>query len=134
MLTVSRRFRFEAAHRLPHYEGKCKNLHGHGYVLEVEVAGEVLHPPTPISDTGMIVDFGKLKALVQELVLDRLDHQDLNEVLGLNYRTQPTAEETVRWIVERLQEPLFDQNLSLEMVRLYETPDNWATWRCDADQ
>jgi len=120
-MRVCKVFSFDAAHRLPNYEGKCANLHGHRWVLEVEVSGRV-------GEDGMVVDFAKLKKTVNELVIDKLDHSYLNDIVE-----NPTCENLLELIREILSEPLsyvsyFD---SLERLRLYETPDSFAEWRRD---
>ena len=84
-------FYFAAAHRLPRYEGPCFRLHGHNYKFFVSVEGEV--DPR----TGMIADFGKIKEVVGDEVLARVDHRNLNDVLD-----NPTAENIARWIWEVL--------------------------------
>lgn len=61
MTRITRHYRFEAAHRLPHHAGKCRRLHGHSYEVVVELDGE----PRPVdgaSDEGMVLDFGDLDA------------------------------------------------------------------------
>ncbi len=107
-------FQFAAAHRLPRYEGPCFRLHGHNYKFFVAVEGEV----DPRS--GMIEDFGVIKASVQEHVLARVDHRDLNDVLE-----NPTAENIARWIWEALDGRL----PGLAEIRLYEIPDSCVTYR-----
>ncbi len=107
-------FYFAAAHRLPRYEGPCFRVHGHNYRFFVALEGEV--DPA----TGMIADFGVVKATVQEHVLSRVDHRDLNGVLE-----NPTAENIARWIWESLQGRL----PGLAEVRLYEIPDSCVTYR-----
>jgi 6-pyruvoyltetrahydropterin/6-carboxytetrahydropterin synthase len=107
-------FRFAAAHRLPRYDGPCSRVHGHNYRFLVGVEGEV-NP-----GTGMIADFGDVKAAVQEQVLARVDHRDLNEFLE-----NPTAENIARFIWEALEEKL----PGLCEVRLYEIPDSCVTYR-----
>jgi 6-pyruvoyltetrahydropterin/6-carboxytetrahydropterin synthase len=107
-------FYFAAAHRLPRYEGPCFRLHGHNYKMFVAVEGEV--DPR----TGMIADFGVLKQVVQEHVLARVDHRDLNDILD-----NPTAENIARWVWETLQPHL----PGLAEVRLYEIPDSCVTYR-----
>lgn len=67
-ITVTRRADFCAAHRLPDHPGKCKNLHGHNFNVEITVTGGV----NPM--TGMIVDFADLKDIIEEEVVRRLDH------------------------------------------------------------
>jgi 6-pyruvoyltetrahydropterin/6-carboxytetrahydropterin synthase len=107
-------FYFAAAHRLPRYEGPCFRLHGHNYKFFVAVEGAV--DPA----TGMITDFGKLKEVVGEHVLARVDHRNLNDVLD-----NPTAENIARWIWETLAPHL----PGLVEVRLYEIPDCCVTYR-----
>lgn len=79
-VSIVRRYSFEAAHQLNWHPGKCRSLHGHSYVLEVEVAG-------PLDDRGVVMDFAELDAPVTTLVLSRLDHRYLNDVCD-----NPTAE------------------------------------------
>ena len=107
-------FAFAAAHRLPRYDGPCFRLHGHNYRFFVAVEGEV----DPRS--GMIADFGEIKRVVKERVLDRVDHQNLHDLLE-----NPTAENIARWIWETLAPGL----AGLSEVRLYEIPDSCVTYR-----
>src|SRR5512135_643296 len=107
-------FYFAAAHRLPRYEGPCFRQHGHNYKFFIAVEGEV--DPR----TGLIADFGVLKQVVQEEVLARVDHRNLNDILD-----NPTAENIARWIWEALASRL----PGLAEVRLYEIPDCCVTYR-----
>jgi len=107
-------FTFAAAHRLPRYEGPCFRLHGHNYKFFVALEGEV----DPRS--GMIADFGAVKQTVQEQVLSRADHRNLNDVLD-----NPTAENIARWIWEALEGRL----PGLAEVRLFEIPDSCVVYR-----
>ena len=107
-------FYFAAAHRLPRYDGPCFRLHGHNYRFFIGLEGEV--DPA----TGMVADFGVVKERVQEHVLSRVDHQNLNDVLE-----NPTAENIARWIWEVLEPRL----QGLAEVRLYEIPDSCVTYR-----
>jgi 6-pyruvoyltetrahydropterin/6-carboxytetrahydropterin synthase len=111
---VARSFHFEAAHHLPRHPGKCRHLHGHTYRLEVHCHG----PVDP--ESGMVVDFADLKAVVRERVLDRLDHVLLNDVLE-----NPTAEHVATWIWDQLS----GADLPLAEIRLYETPDCYVVHR-----
>ena len=77
---VLKEFEFDAAHYLPEYNGKCERLHGHTYKLVVKVEG------TPDKE-GMVIDFIRLKNIVKEEVLSKLDHACLNDILK-----QPSAE------------------------------------------
>lgn len=87
MYFVSKSFEFSAAHRLClSYESKCTEIHGHNWMVRVDCRAEELN------EDGMVVDFTHIK----RLVIDRLDHKLLNDVLPFN----PTAENIARWIVE----------------------------------
>jgi 6-pyruvoyltetrahydropterin/6-carboxytetrahydropterin synthase len=88
---VRRRFEFEAAHELPKHPGKCRNLHGHSYGLVVTVERPV------DAGSGMAIDFGELKRIVNSEVVEQLDHIHVNDVIE-----NPTAENMARWIWTRL--------------------------------
>jgi 6-pyruvoyltetrahydropterin/6-carboxytetrahydropterin synthase len=107
-------FQFNAAHRLPLYEGPCFHTHGHNYQLIVLVESKV--DPT----TGLSTDFGMIKKIVREHALQAIDHDDLNKVLD-----NPTAENVVVWIWERLRPALPE----LVELQLYETPDCGVIYR-----
>jgi 6-pyruvoyltetrahydropterin/6-carboxytetrahydropterin synthase len=92
---VRRRFRFEAAHRLPLHPGKCREMHGHSYVLLVTVERPV------DQERGMAVDFSDLKQVVRSEVVERMDHRCVNDLME-----NPTAEHMVEWIWKALVEPL----------------------------
>ena len=91
--SITKIFRFEAAHHLPGHQGKCAGLHGHSYRLEVTIRGPIKDAPGE-SDHGMVMDFGDLSHMVKNSVIERLDHQDLNAVTGLH----TTAENLAHWI------------------------------------
>lgn len=108
-VSLSKDFRFEAAHWLPTFpEGhKCRRLHGHSFRVTVVVEGEV--DPTE----GYLVDYGEIKKAIAPIEL-RLDHYLLNEIEGLE---NPTAEMIARWIWDQLQPAL----PLLAIVRVHET-------------
>lgn len=108
-MLLCRDFKFDAAHNLIHYHGKCERLHGHTYHLRVTLEG------TPDGE-GMICDFTELKAAVSGLVLSKLDHSYINDILP-----QPTAEYISIWIFKTLEAPLRRENCRLHSVRLWET-------------
>jgi len=120
MLLIRKQFEFHAAHHLPDHEGKCKQVHGHGYVLEVEITGPI---QSEGSENGMIMDFGKLKEIVNETIIDALDHTDLNFTWK-----HPTAENMVQdmahWLDITLPSPI-----SLTRLSLWETRTSCAIWR-----
>ena len=119
-LTVTKIFEFHYSHYLPGYSGKCKNLHGHTGILEVEVG-----PYGRVKDIneyeGMVIDFSKLKEVVKKRVIDKLDHAHLNNLLHI-----PTAENIAKWVWDELEE-VFGQGLI--RVRVYETPTSYAECR-----
>jgi 6-pyruvoyltetrahydropterin/6-carboxytetrahydropterin synthase len=102
-------FYFDAAHYLPDYDGKCENLHGHTYRLEIVIDDKVKRD-------GMVLDFTKLKEIVNKEVLEALDHQPLNEIVD-----NPTAEHIVEWIWRRLK-----GKLPLYSVKLWEGDGKWV--------
>jgi len=107
-------FGFEAAHILPHHPGKCSRPHGHSYRLEVVVDGPVQQDGPA---AGMVMDFADLKAIVRRMVIEVLDHNDLNTVIA-----NPTAEEIVAWIWNRLEPEL----PNLRRLVLWETATAYA--------
>ena len=113
--SVTRSFTFEAAHQLPWHRGKCRDLHGHGYRLEVTVEG-------PVGPNGVVVDFDEVEALVTREVIDVYDHRFLNEVPGLE---NSTSENIARWIWQKLkpQLPL------LHSITIHETCTSKCTYR-----
>lgn len=114
--TLSKEFTFDAAHNLVHYQGKCENLHGHTYRLRVEVSGK------PGNPDGMLIDFGILKELVGNLVINRLDHQYLNDIVP-----QSTAEHLIAWIWNVLEAPVSEKGVTLETLTLWETATSFVT-------
>jgi 6-pyruvoyltetrahydropterin/6-carboxytetrahydropterin synthase len=95
---IYKEFRFEAAHRLPHHEGKCRRLHGHSWLGRVYIQGNCLQ--TEGASRGMILDFGEVSKYLKPLLEDFLDHYYLNETTGLE---NPTSEAIARWIYEKLE-------------------------------
>ena len=115
-IILTKNFSFDSAHRLENHKGKCKNLHGHTYLLEVSVSGKINNK------TGMIIDFGILKEVVNNLIIDKLDHQYLNDIID-----NPTAENIIQWIWNILCKTLKKQDAELFMLKLWETPTSSAT-------
>lgn len=105
---VTRTFSFEAAHQLEWHSGACKNLHGHSYKLEVTVAGE-------LDENGIVIDFSDLRAVVDEVVIDRFDHTYLNDLIA-----NPTAEV----IAAEIWQTLSASGLRLDRVVLWETENS----------
>lgn len=108
---VFKTFTFDAAHKLPNYEGKCKNLHGHTYKLEVSVMGDIN------KETGMVIDFVDLSKIVKENIIEKCDHAYLNDIFE-----NPTAEIMAREFLKILKtcEP------RVCYIRLWETPTSYV--------
>lgn len=123
MISITRKFTFAYSHQLPNYEGKCKNLHGHTGMLEIEI---IKTNTISCKYPGMVMDFSELDKLVKREVIDHLDHHHLNDLIDI-----PTAENTCIWILKRLQEVL---GFSLKRIKLYETPNSYAEWRRDGEE
>lgn len=106
---------FAAAHRLPDHEGKCFRLHGHTYGLEVSVAGT---PQATGPAAGMIMDFADLRTTVERVIVERVDHQLLNEV----FEFVPTVEAVAAWAFQQL----LGEGVPVVKVRLSEGPNSWV--------
>jgi len=116
---IRKRFRFEASHMLPHHAGKCARLHGHSYRLDVTVRGELREDG---AESGMVMDFAELEAIVGPEVIDRLDHRHLNDVVE-----NPTCERILLWIAAGLAPRL----PGLDELVLWETASACAVLRAD---
>ena len=105
---------FDAAHRLPGYDGKCSRVHGHTYEVEVVLEGPV------DEESGLLMDFYDLKQALKK-VLEGLDHRDLNEILD-----NPTAEMIAEHIKAGLEAVLFGTPAALVSVKLWEGKNKWV--------
>ncbi len=133
MVYITRRETFSAAHRLynPTYSheknlevfGKCSNpsWHGHNYVLEVTVAGE------PDPDTGFVIDLKILKDIINENILRKVDHKNLNNETDFMKDVIPSAENISRAIFNELKDKL--PSGRLYSVKLFETEKNIVEYR-----
>jgi len=145
VIRVTKEFRFEMAHVLQNYDGPCRNIHGHSYVLYVTVSG------TPSADhesttNGMVIDFGELKRLVEKEIVDKYDHsiavagfmpeEKLKEYKRLFENLivepyQPTCENLVAGFAAALKDKL-PSDVRLHSLKLYETATAYAEWyACD---
>src|SRR5690606_22498239 len=122
MFAICKKFEFEAAHQLPFHDGKCKNLHGHTYKVEVEVVAELLQ--TDGAKTGMVMDFGDLSAAFKKEVFDKLDRTSLTAVLPF----PATAENLAVWIWSTLRPHVENKpgNPRIKLVKVWETSNSWA--------
>jgi len=142
-ISITRRLEFDSGHRIPNHAGQCRHLHGHRYAIEVTLTGEVADHPGK-ADDGMVLDFGDIKRLTNQYVVEPWDHAFLvaKEDEGLvaflatlpNHKTVvmehvPTVENLANAAFAILQ-PVFSKSfggrLELSALRLYETPNCWA--------
>ncbi len=119
-----------ASHHLRGYQGKCENIHGHNYKVEVTIRA------TGLDDTGLALDFGILKAFVRE-VMERFDHKDLNSCEEFS-QVNPSSENLARTIFSLIQEKISARlqtaDISLDKVKVWETEGNFVTYRLDPEQ
>ena len=131
-IRITKQFNFETGHALYGYDGKCKNVHGHSYKLSVTVIGR------PITDTnnvkyGMVIDFGDLKKIVKEQIVDVFDHATVfnkntphielanelqlrgHDVILVDY--QPTSENMVIDFSNKIKN-LLPENIELHSLKL----------------
>lgn len=130
MLSITREFRFEAAHHLalPHLSsqenekifGPCSKNHGHSYRIRITLCG------TP-NEYGWLLDFSQMKKIVQVHLLSDYDHADLNTLEDFS-GIPPTAENMARAIFLRLKPHFESETSRLCKVSVFETPDAWASW------
>lgn len=142
-MQITRRLEFDAGHRIPDHASQCRHLHGHRYVLEISLSGDVIARPGDPAN-GMVMDFGEIKAIAKAHLVDLWDHAFLAfagdtpvvQMLSAipDHKTVlldrvPTVEnlalEAFR-ILDPLYVDAYGNQLSLQRVRLYETPNCWA--------
>lgn len=141
-IRLTKEFSFEAAHALENYEGACRQIHGHSYRLFVTVIGEPIKDKSS-SSFGMVIDFGDLKRIVNEQIIERLDHalvfreselsQGVVESIGAIYSNihltdyQPTCENMLADFAARISSQL-PQRVKLHSLKLHETATSFAEW------
>jgi len=104
---------FSSAHNLKGYRGKCEDLHGHNWKVEIGVTAERL------DRLGLVIDFKVIKGYLRE-VLDKLDHRHLNRMRYFK-RVNPSSENIARYIYERLSLKLQRRGIHLKDVRVWES-------------
>lgn len=115
---LTKKFAFGSAHKLPNYKGKCKNLHGHTYFLEVTIRGIINER------TGMVMDLGDIEKTVNELVIKKLDHCYINDIIEI-----PTAENIIHWIWKVLLPKFKKYKVELYKLKLWETPTSSVSYK-----
>jgi len=141
LIRVTKEFNFEIAHALWNYDGPCANIHGHSYKMFVTIVGEPIdNDKNP--KNGMVIDFGDLKRIVKQEIINPLDHAiilnkkafdsldcKLNEMFKKQYIVdyQPTCENMVIDFVQKLKAKL-PSGLTLHSLKLHETATSFAEW------
>ena len=120
MFEVSVQQTFAAAHFLRGYQGKCANLHGHNYRVEVTVEGEKLN------HIGLLTDFVEVKRAMKGLI-DRLDHTNLNETPPFDVEN-PSAENIAYYFAVEVQKEL-EEGVRIARVTVWETDTSIAVYR-----
>lgn len=147
-IRISKEFTFETAHALAGYDGPCKQIHGHSYQLRVTLIGE---PRVNLASpkNGMVLDFGDLKQIVKENIVDVFDHALLLNTISqtgftnadnldmfekvVYFDFQPTSENLLGHIAEVLA-PLMPSDVKLHSLMLRETGTSFAEWYASDNQ
>ena len=120
MFEVEKTFHFESGHSLEHHDGKCKEPHGHSYILTVTLRTSKLIESGP--KKNMVIDFDDIGKIVKPMIEQSLDHRWLNTTLKTD---SPTAEFIAKWIYDYLEPKLND----LYMITVHETSTAKAIYR-----
>ncbi|MDD5403572.1 MAG: 6-carboxytetrahydropterin synthase QueD [Sulfuricella sp.] len=142
-MLITRRLEFDAGHRIPNHGSQCRHLHGHRYALEITLSGQIISAEGD-PEQGMVMDFSAVKTIANEILVSRWDHAflvyrgdaavvaflaTLPEHKTVVLDAVPTAEnlaaEAFR-VLDAAYVDTYGNQLRLERVRLYETPNNWA--------
>jgi 6-pyruvoyltetrahydropterin/6-carboxytetrahydropterin synthase len=144
-MQITRRLEFDAGHRIPNHNSQCKHLHGHRYAIEITLSGKII-TTEGISEQGMVMDFSDVKRIAKERVVDAWDHaflvyrgdtavvdflRTLPDHKTVVLEVIPTAENLAMvafGLLDDAYQNIFGNDLRLERVRLYETPNNWVDY------
>lgn len=142
IIRLTKEFSFEMAHSLDGYDGACSQIHGHSYRLFVTVKGTPIEDPSSPKQ-GMVMDFGALKKIVNELIVDKYDHAlvmrktqqngVLIETLKANFSRvittdyQPTCENMIADFASRIM-PELPEGVELHSLKMHETATSFAEW------
>jgi 6-pyruvoyltetrahydropterin/6-carboxytetrahydropterin synthase len=142
-MRITRRLEFDAGHRIPDHASQCRHLHGHRYALEISLSGDIIDAAGQAVN-GMVMDFGEVKAIAREYLVDLWDHAFLvhrGDTVVADFLAAmpdhktvvldaiPTAENLAIKafrILDARYRDTYGNHLRLERVRLYETPNCWA--------
>lgn len=144
MLFIGKTFEWDMGHRVPGHKNLCKNPHGHRYKMILNVSGP-LNDEVDGSEEDMIIDFVRIKKVINEKIIDELDHAfmyyDKDEIMHKFYDENsnlksvvvpfiPTAESIVVYLKDKanLELDKISKELSIHSIELYETPKSKAVW------
>ena len=142
-MLITRRLEFDAGHRIPNHASQCRHLHGHRYAIEITLSGEIIHTEGA-AEEGMVMDFSEVKTIAKSVLVDRWDHAFLvyqgdravvdflaslpghkTVVLPVIPTAENLAAEAFR-MLDAAYRDTYGNQLRLQRVRLYETPNNWV--------
>lgn len=140
-IRVTKEFTFDMAHALYGYDGPCKNIHGHTYILQITLIGKVIDAESN-PKLGMVIDFTDFKKIVNVHIIEVFDHalvlnastphaeieglsKTFEKVLYMDY--QPTCENLLVDFLNRIHDK-FPEYINIHHIRLYETPTSFAEW------
>ena len=142
---VTKQFKFETGHAIYGYDGLCKNVHGHSFKFDVTIIGQPINDPDHVKN-GMVIDFGDLKTIVNQEIVDPFDHATVlnvnsphkeiademesrgHKILRVSY--QPTCEMMIIDFALKLKAKL-PNHLKLYSLKLRETETAFAEWYAD---
>ncbi len=142
-MLITRRLEFDAGHRIPNHSSQCRHLHGHRYAIEITLCGEIIRTEGA-AEQGMVMDFSEVKSIANAVLVSQWDHAflvyqgdravveflaSLPEHKTVVLPAVPTAENLAAEAFRILDAAYLDtygNQLRLQQVRLYETPNNWA--------
>lgn len=111
---------FAAAHQLRGYKGKCENLHGHTWRVQVYVTAEELN------ELDLAIDFNDLKSITNEII-SPLDHACINNIFPFTEKN-PSSENIARWLFDSLKKKLTGYNINISAVTVWESDNASATY------
>ena len=121
MYLVTIQQHFDAAHFIRGYSGKCQRVHGHRWLVQVNVERDHLN------HLGMLVDFGDIKQDLNKILDEHFDHYLINDLCPFD-TLNPTAENIAKFIYDKMKS-IFSFYPKLNSVRIYESPDCYAEYR-----
>ena len=143
-MLITKTIEWDMGHRVPNHKGKCQNIHGHRYFVEVGVDDKVINAQGE-SNEGMVIDFGDLKQIMVQEIDARLDHGFMmydgdvfmstfaylmkehgQKIIFVEF--VPTAENIAKYLYEIIKNKLKEVGIKIKHVKVWETPTSTATY------